>query len=207
MSISKSFIPITGTEMVAGTIRTNTNLTQLFYCIDSKMVDTIRLANNRSSINTSYVYIGIQQDTIRFVSETGILLSTELPAGITQIFGIAYKGNFLGKPGHQVSSRRLVDSCYGVSTNSITVNKDLPQAGTISAGNQSPIFLCPSDGQSDHINFTNVGSSALSYAYLIVNESDTIIDLHTNSLIDFDSYPQGECTVYGLSLIHISKVF
>lgn len=199
VSISKSFIPITGTEMMAGTIRTNTNLTQLFYCIDSKMVDTIRLANNRSSINTSYVYIGIQQDTIRFVSETGILLSTELPAGITQIFGIAYKGNFLGKPGHQVSSRRLVDSCYGVSTNSITVNKDLPQAGTISAGNQSPIFLCPSDGQSDHINFTNVGSSALSYAYLIVNESDTIIDLHTNSLIDFDSYPHGKCTVYGIS--------
>lgn len=199
VSVSKKFVPITGTEIVAGTIRANTNLTQLFYCIDSKMVDTIRLTNNRSSINTTYVYLGIQQDTIRFVSQTGVLISTELPAGITQIFGIAYKGNFLGKPGDKVSSHRLVDSCYGVSTNSITVNKDLPQAGTISAGNQSTLYLCPSDGQSDHINFTNAGASALSYAYLIVNELDTIIDLHTNSLIDFDSYPVGKCMVYGIS--------
>ncbi len=198
-AVTDRFISLSGTEISAGTIRTSNNASQLFYCLDSKNADTMRLVNNGASGNSNYVYIGIQDDTIKWVSVNGVLVSSEIPAGTTQIVGLAYTGNFTGKTGDKVSAKRLVDSCYGVSTNSITIIKENPKAGVVKAGSDDKIYLCPGDGQSDYISFTNQGASLLSYAYLVVNEADTIIQVSYNSLIDFDSYPTGTCRVFGIS--------
>ncbi|MEP7269781.1 MAG: T9SS type A sorting domain-containing protein [Saprospiraceae bacterium] len=199
-SISSNFISLSSNEVVAGNIRTDSNESVFNYCLESKTVDTISLKSNGASANSKYVYIGIQDDVLKFISTTGILISNLLPTGATQIFGIAYNGNFIAQPGDKISQARIVDSCFGVSTNSILINRSSPEAGKITASNGSgSIYLCPGDNQPDFINFSTIEAGPLEYAYIITNMADSIIGISKTALIDFDGYPLGTCKVYGIS--------
>lgn len=196
---SENFIAISGTEISAGSLRTEKGETEINICADSKFMDTIHLIINGASSLTKTAWLGINGDTIQFITDKPQLFSQKLPFGTTKIYTVAYFGSIKGKAGDLISKTRLVDSCFGLSTNFITVNKLKPEAGKIRSGNGNTVYLCPSDNNADIVNFNAIGSNALNFAYLIVNSSDSIVHVSKESLIDFDSYPLGICRVYGIS--------
>jgi hypothetical protein len=197
--LSRNVIHVNNEEIRAGNIRLEQNLAVLDLCLQSQSVDTFKLSVNGSTAGVSYYFIGIKDDTLRFVSKAGQFTSQDCPEGSTQIFGIAFKGNFLALPGDKISAHRLVDSCYGVSTNSILVRKYQPEAGIINANGNTSFYLCPGDGQADFVSLSAVGAAPLSYAYVVTNAGDSIIAVSTQSIFDLDTFPIGLCKIYGLS--------
>jgi hypothetical protein len=200
--LSKNAIQVSSDEIRAGNIRSNKNTGEILYCSTSATIDTIRFSSNGSTNGTSYYYIGIQSDTIRFVSTTGILFSTDILPGHTDVYGIAFKGKFLARAGDKLSTRRLVDSCYGVSSNSISIGKYTPVAGKVTSGaGLSDIYLCPGDGQADFISLSNTDATPLNYGYFITNSNDSIVAFTSSSSVDLDTFPIGLCKIYGISYL------
>ena len=200
--LSKNAIQVSGDEIRAGIIRSNKNSENILFCNSTGSIDTIRFNFNGATTGTSYYYIGIQSDTIRFVSNSGIILSTDILPGHTDVYGIAFKGKFLAQVGDKLSARRLVDSCYGVSSNSIGFGKYTPDAGMVTSGSGlSDIYLCPGDGQADFITLSNIGATPLNYGYFITNSKDSIVAFSPSSSIDLDTFPIGLCKIYGISYL------
>ncbi|MEO5583639.1 MAG: hypothetical protein ABIR66_13190 [Saprospiraceae bacterium] len=199
-SISTNYITISTEEIAGGIIRVNKNIDLIQYCFKSNIADTLRLNSNGSTNGSRSIYIGIQSDTIKFISTTGVILRSMVPVGSTDIFGIAYKGNFLVKSGDKLSASRLVDSCYGVSSNSIRIENFNPLAGTVSSNSGlSDIYLCPGDGQSDIVSMSRNGAVPLPYGYFVTNKLDSILAFTTESNIELDTFPLGLCKIYGVS--------
>ncbi|MEP7321355.1 MAG: hypothetical protein ABI761_05525 [Saprospiraceae bacterium] len=199
-SISTNYVAISTDEIRGGIIRSNKNKDIIQYCLTSNIADTLRFSVNGSTNGSKYIYIGIQDDTIKFISSTGVVLRSMIPAGSTDVLGIAFKGNFLGKAGDKLSSKKLVDSCYGVSSNSIRLENFNPIAGTVSANSgYSDIYLCPGDGQSDIISVSGEGASPLPYGFFITNQKDSILAFTAEPNIDLDTFPLGLCKIYGVS--------
>jgi hypothetical protein len=200
VQISSQFVSIKTEEIQAGTIRTSTGQQVLAYCLEENLPDTIRLQKNGASAEVKYSYLGIRNDTIQFINFSGLLTNKEVPTGTTRVYGMAYKGNLLADAGSRLSTARLTDSCYGISSNFITLQKSAAEAGSIASSNgQSVIFLCPRDGQSDFINLSAQQAGLLSYAYLITDTKDSILAQSAEPTIDLDSFPAGECRIYGIS--------
>ena len=106
--LSRNVIHVNNEEIRAGNIRLEQNLAVLDLCLQSQSVDTFKLSVNGSTAGVSYYFIGSKDDTLRFVSKAGQFTSQDCPEGSTQIFGIAFKGNFLALPGDKISAHRLL---------------------------------------------------------------------------------------------------
>lgn len=198
--LSENVVQVFADELVAGSIKTNRNITLLNYCDTETVPDTVYLSNSGSTQGLKYMYIGIQSDTLKYLSSTGTLISTQLPTGTLQIYGIVYRGNFTATTGSKVSAARLTDSCFNISTNFITIHNYTPDAGSVSTGGGiKEFFLCPQDGQADFISVIPSGEVPLPYAYLVTTSSDSIIAWSTDPSFDLDTFSLGFCKIYGLS--------
>lgn len=199
-SLSENYIQISQDEISGGSIRTNNASNLINLCASSITVDTVILKSNGVGPSVKYKYLFIQNDTLQYISSSGILTSQEVPLGTSTVYGIAYKGSFLGKIGDKISEKRLVDSCYGISTNSVEFRKYKPNAGTVNTGTgQNSFFLCPGDGVPDYINLQPEGAAPLSYAYIVTNQKDSILEISESQSFDLDGFSLGICKIYGLS--------
>ena len=71
--------------------------------------------------------------------------------------------------------------------------------GAIStSNNQSMIYTCPGDGQSDLVVFQNTGSQDTEYTYLVTDQNDVILEIVDGDSFDFENAPIGECHVWGV---------
>ncbi|HNT19326.1 MAG TPA: hypothetical protein PKL70_02790 [Saprospiraceae bacterium] len=197
---SENAIQISSDELSAGTLRTPTGENVLYYCTDDSQPDTVLLTSNGATPGAKYAYLGIQSDTVKYISMDGRIIDVHLPAGTTRVFGVAYRGSLLVKAGDRVSSARLTDSCFSVTSNEVIIYKYAPEAGTLTtSGGQTEFFLCPQDGQPDFITVEEQGAVPLPYAYVITDEADSILAWSYNSSFDLDTFSLGLCRIYGIS--------
>jgi hypothetical protein len=94
----------------------------------------------------------------------------------------------------------LTDSCFNISSNSITVHKYSPLAGSVATGGGiKEFYLCPQDGQSDFISVVPSGEVPLPYVYVVTSEEDSILAWSSDPSFDLDTFSLGFCKIYGLS--------
>jgi len=197
---SQNSIQVFADELSAGTIKTNLNVTLLNYCISESAPDTVFLSTNGATPGVNYIYIGIQSDTLKYISTSGLIINNQIPSGTIQIFGMAYRGNFTALIGSKVSESRLADSCFNISANSITIHKYAPNAGTVSSGGGvKEYYLCPQDGQSDFISVVSSGETPLPYAFVITSAEGNILGWSIDASFDLDTFSLGFCKIYGIS--------
>ncbi len=198
--LSENVILIGSDELSAGTIRTPNGENVLYYCAGSLLPDTTLLSGNGASAGVKYAFLGIQSDTLKYISPDGKFINAGIPNGTTRVFGVAFRGSLTAKIGDRISSVRLSDSCFSVSSNEVIIYKYEPEAGTLSTSEgKNEYFLCPQDGQSDFITLDNSGSVPLPYAYVVTNASDSILAWSTLSTFDLDTFSLGICRIYGIS--------
>lgn len=198
--LSENVIRIGSDELSAGTIRTPNGENVLYFCTGDLQPDTTLLSSNGATAGAKYAYLGIQSDTLKYISTDGRFIDVQVPDGTTQVFGVAYRGSLTAKIGERISTVRLSDSCFSVSSNEVIIYKYTPEAGTLSTSDgQNEYFLCPQDGQADFISLEESGSVPLLYAYVITNAADSILAWSTNSSFDLDTFSLGLCRIYGIS--------
>ncbi len=72
--------------------------------------------------------------------------------------------------------------------------------GAISTStDETMVYTCPGDGQSDLVVFQNTGSQDSEYAYLVTDANDIILEIVDGNSFDFENAPLGECHVWGVA--------
>ncbi|MBK9489874.1 MAG: hypothetical protein IPO07_14690 [Haliscomenobacter sp.] len=80
------------------------------------------------SLGDKFVYL-VTNDANKIIAATSqdSFNFGNLPGGTYRVWGLAYGGQLLAKAGQDIFSDVLADDCSGLSFNSITVNRQIPQ--------------------------------------------------------------------------------
>lgn len=199
-ALSNNFLTIYNTQPSGGMVSTENGETEVFTCPGDGIADIIPF-DSSGVIGANYTYI---------VTDTNnVILS--LPAadeadfdnagvGTSRVWGLAYSGGLTAMVGDTASTALFSDGCFSLSGNYITVNRQVPDGAMVSTGNgDSEAFVCPGDGTADVVNFSNSGSGATPYAYVVTDTNNVILALPASGQYDFDPSPLGICRVWGLA--------
>lgn len=180
-------------------------------CPTDGIMDSISFANNLG-LNTDSAYAYVLTDDMDNIIQvlTGNNFDFEgSPIAITRrVYGVSVEG-FLGYSiGNQVSTI-IGTSCAIVSTNFVEVVMDgcavpviCDSSLVMHSSGTSVLHLCPTDGISDSIDFTNdLGITVDSlYSYVLTNELNEILQVQPTNIIDFEGSPISSIRhVYGVS--------
>ena len=199
--LSNNFVTVTrGEEVDGGTISTEVGLDTVYVCPMDGIPDLVVL--NTTSADTNYVYIITDNEgNIIVPNVIGNVINFDAAGpGICRIYGVSFTGVFNASFGDEVGIDALSTECSAVSTNYITLIREMPEGGTVSTSDGlTEVTIEVGDGISDEITFTNQGASLSQYAYIITDENNFIIGFPDGDTQDFEGLIEGVCRVWGLS--------
>lgn len=171
------------------------------FCVNDGQEDVVSFITGSFSF-ANYAYI--------ITDENGIVIGTEMndfhdfddaPPGVCRVYGISYTGHLIAGEGDDIQVDPLSDDCFDLSDNFITITRILVDGATIfTPGNTTDeVYVCPGDGNADFVGLFNTSTIDEDYKYVITTDSNTVIDVISFNLYDFENLPEGICRIYGLS--------
>ncbi len=158
------------------------------------------VSHTTTAANLSYWYI-ITDDNdniLDFQNSTagGNLDLSAAPAGTCRVWGWSYSGEPVPTVGDPIST--LADgACEAISTDFITVNREVANGGTLDSDFGTDVEICI-DGQPDPITVSHINSTPnLSYWYIITDDADNILTWSTDPVIDLEGAGVGTCRIWG----------
>lgn len=199
--LSSNFVTVTrGEEVDGGTISTEVGLDTVYVCPMDGIPDLVVL--NTTSADTNYVYVITDNEgNIIVPNVIGNVINFDAAGpGICRIYGVSFTGVFNASFGDEVGIDALSTECSAVSTNYITLIREMPEGGTVStADGLTEVEVEVGDGIPDEITFTNTGASMAQYSYVITDADNFIIGFPDGDTQDFEGVVEGVCRVWGLS--------
>ena len=193
--------PITAvkTNLQGGLVRLSNGRNENLQCPTAGASSTLRF-QRIGSLGEKFVYL-ITNNENKIIAATSqdSFNFGNLPGGTYRVWGLAYGGQLLAKAGQDAFNDLLADDCFGLSFNSITVNRQLPKGGSLtllSGGTKT--YVCPSNQQKDSIGWRLQGHQEGAIVYLITSADNTIRAITTETATSFDSLPVGSYRIWGL---------
>ncbi|MEL7120226.1 MAG: T9SS type A sorting domain-containing protein, partial [Bacteroidota bacterium] len=196
-SISSNFITVYREIADGGTVALTDSSTSFANCVGNIVFDVI---HTTTAPNLSYWYIitddndnilGFQNST-----EGNTLDLSGAPEGVCRIWGWSSKGEPAPVMGENISTLSGGD-CESISSNFITVYREIPDGGTVSSNMGMEVEICV-DGTPDPIIVSHTTTAPnLSYWYIITDETDEILAFTTDTIIDLDGAGVGVCRIWG----------
>ncbi|MEO1448192.1 MAG: T9SS type A sorting domain-containing protein [Bacteroidota bacterium] len=183
-----------------GFVSTEDGEYEVFTCPGDGIADIVRFDSTTTQASDNYAYVITDLD--------GVILglppadSADLDGagvGTCLVWGLSYSGNLTAMLGDTATSVALSDSCYELSSNFITIYRELPEAGTVltEAGEDSVNVLLV--GSPVNVAFDSSGTSNSNYLYVVTDPATQILGVSTNGVVDFSGADPGECWVWGLA--------
>ena len=124
-----------------------------------------------------------------------------VPAADYYVFGLAYTGSIVVRPGQNVYSVPLASGSFRRTANRIRVRAEAPRAGVLrTVDGDARVAVCAGDGRPDFVGFRPVGrSGARSYTYLVTDDADRVTRVVRRDYFDFETLGEGEYRVFGLA--------
>ena len=120
--------------------------------------------------------------------------------GTCRIFGISFQNDFLPDFGDNVFGDELSSRCAAVSSNYITVIREVPDGKTVATtAGATEVSLNVADGVADVVDVSNTASEGMPYTYLVTDESNVVLAILTENSFDFEGSPLGVCRIWGLA--------
>ncbi|MCB0651903.1 MAG: T9SS type A sorting domain-containing protein [Saprospiraceae bacterium] len=198
-SFSEGFIAITASNPDGGMVSLDDGSDSYDIC-DGTNADILTF-NFTTSSQAGYTLVQVDENGIILaVLNNNTLPASEVPFGTTYVRGISFTGNGTITAGQDIYSS-LSDDCYEISTNAVTLFKEVYQGGIVSLDNgDTEITLCVANGEPDLLNFVSTGvSGGSSFTFVITDDQHNILDFSTNGSYDFDTAPQGTCLIWALT--------
>ena len=185
-------------------------------CTDDGIADNIGLRTSLTGITLGQDYSFLVTDNNNILQ--AVVNSTSFNFDNTgletqRVFGIHYQGALNAVVGRNITEITAAD-CVQLSSNTafLTINKEscvetfecVSSTVSSTAGGQTTI--CPTDGVSDVISFTNsLGEAPVdNYAYIISDDRDIITQVLTADSFDFEGSGDGTLRVRG---VHFDGTF
>jgi hypothetical protein len=192
-------ITVSRIEFVGGLIRFSTGRSEAFQC-PSTGVSTVAKFQRIGSNGDNFAYLitdpsnKILQVTTRDSFDFG-----NLAGGVYRIWGLTYSGKLLAQVGQQANTATLSDDCFSLTFNFITLNREIPDGGTLKLENgQTQSYVCSDNKKSDLLSWSISGNQQGQVAYLITTPTNGILRVQSVSAFEFDSLPVGDYRIWAL---------
>jgi hypothetical protein len=133
--LSDNFIEVIRDKPNGGNVATASGAIAGTVLVGDGNEDWIELTHSDAS-NSKYTYIVTDdQNKILSIPEANMADFDDAPAGVCRVWGLAYTGMLLAKPGDAAATTTLADDCFDLSDNFIEVTRT---ANTLSGQIKSP---------------------------------------------------------------------
>ncbi|GAB5552509.1 MAG: hypothetical protein Sapg2KO_21000 [Saprospiraceae bacterium] len=175
-------------DNISGTVEINCSL-------DNQTVEII------GTPAEDYVYfVSDENDGILLVQENQLIDFTNFPNGNYQIYGAAFSGTLSLQIGQNARTAKVSEGCFERSANTIQVEKNITQGGTLSGSNGSTtLAACTDDNGQATITLLAQNAFGPNFIFLLTNLQGQILQTNTNSTFTIDFGEADSLLVYGLS--------
>ncbi|PHI18531.1 hypothetical protein CEQ90_17430 [Lewinellaceae bacterium SD302] len=198
--ISDNFITVNREEVVGGTVETVDGETEVLTCPGDGVDDFFSFSSDGAT-GSNFTYVVTDADNIILSIPPGNEANFEgAGVGACRVWGLAYEGNLIAEEGDDAAVVDLADGCFALSSNFVTVNREVPEGGTVATElGETEIATCPGDGNDDIFSFVGTGNSGGDFTFVVTDEDNIIIGLPDGNEINFEDAGVGICRVWGLS--------
>ncbi len=196
--ISSNAIEITKGETNGGSVATSEGLTEEYVCLGDFVADYVSFTTTSTSV-ASYVYLVTDENNIILEITSSFSNFSNAPVGICRVWGLSYTGTLMANVGMDAAISDLSNSCFELSENFITIDRNSTFGGMInSSAGVNPLTLC-TVGDNSELTFTNNSTAQASYAYVITDNANNILEIVDGDSHDFSGAPDGTCRIFGFS--------
>lgn len=200
-ALSTDYVNVVRTVPNAGTVATDAGETEITTCPGDGLSDVVTFASMGADAGANFVYLVTDSDNNLLMVVDGNSTDFEgAGLGICRVWGLSYAGDLLVAEGDNLNTTTLASACFALSDNFITVNRVLPEGGTVQLSTGATMAsVCPGDGVADILRFVSEGASGPNFAFVITDNEGNILGFPASASVNFDEVPPGICRVYGLS--------
>ena len=150
----------------------------------------------------NYFYLLTSQDNefLQSFAASTIVLS-ELPIGNYRIWGVHVLGDLNIRIGDDVTNSSLSDHCFDLSDNFVSVGKIQALGGIISTiDGDDIVYACPGQNNPKITEFETINTQGTGeIAYLLVDSTETVLQILNSPTIDLDTLAIGHYAVYSVT--------
>jgi len=198
--LSDNFVMVTREASATGPISTEAGETSILACPGDAEPDVVVFDSTGTGLSNFNYVVTDENNVIFMVAFTDRINFEQLPEGICRVHGLGYDGIIVASPGDTLGVDPLASGCFSLSTNFVTVTKQLPAGGDIQlVGGGNETTVCSQDGVADVVNYESIGAESQNFVYLITTEENSILAVTEDDNFDFDDAPFGICRIWGLA--------
>jgi hypothetical protein len=196
-SLSTNFGTLLRVPFQGGLVRVSTGGVRLTQCPGES--GTVRFLRGLG-VGTAFVYL-VTDTTNKIIAITpaDTFSFRSFPSGNFRVWSLAYGGQLLAKVGQNAALDKLSDDCWVLSQNFITIQRQIPKGGQISAENiGTQVITCPKNGRPDNLFLLIKGSDQGQIGYVLTDTNNVIRRIVQNPVFDFDTIAPGRYRIWGL---------
>lgn len=202
-NLSDNYVTVIRTEgsgLVLDSVFTIAGETLVYTCPSDDIADeiTFMTANLPADLGFTYVVtddqgtvLGVPAGDSQDFDGTGV--------GACRVYGLLFAGNLLVAPGDNINVGDLADDIHTLSPNYVTVNRDIPNAGTITSDDSDMVQVCVGDESADAVNFDITSASNSLQTLIVLDSEGVILAMPTGPTVDFEDAGEGVCFVFNMA--------
>lgn len=197
---SDTFVEVNNVRVNGGSVFSDTQETVFYTCPADGVPDVISFFNSSSAPDASYAFLFTNEDNIILGLTFQNSFNFDIAGiGVTRIWGVSFTGNFIANFGDNAAEVALSDECYDLSSNFLTVIRDVPAGGTVAtSGGETEILIC--QGIDDPVvSVVNTSASMAAYTYVLTDAFNDILAIEPSGEFDLSDLPEGNYRIWGVS--------
>ncbi len=198
--LSENFITLTKIAVDGGLLFTDFGSDTIYVCAGDDIDDIITLNNSSTANEANYQYLlTTPTNVVLAILPTNEVNFENTGFAELRVWGVSYTGNPLVALGNTLTDVALSDACYTLSENYLTVFRDMPEAGEITAEEgQTDFTICIGAGD-DIVDVVTTSGSNSGYVLILTTINDEVLGIYEGSSIDFNVLDPRIYRIYGLS--------
>ena len=197
--LSANFVTVNSINPDAGMVTTTEGVTDTFLCVTSATNNLLSFISSTSG-GSNYGFVVTDSDNIIVgTANNGAFDFSILSPGLYRVFGVAFGSNLQAPIGSNINSTPLSSTCFGISSNFVSVLRGTADGGTIttSDGASSINFCGPQD--LIPVNLSHLSSFPTPYAYVLTDTDNRVISLLPGGVFSAEGLPVGDYRIRGIA--------
>ncbi|RMF03943.1 MAG: hypothetical protein D6772_01415, partial [Bacteroidetes bacterium] len=199
-ALSESFVTINRNGPQGGSLLWESGETVFRSCTTTEPTDVLTAEVTGADPNSEFVFVVTDENnTIVAIQASADFDLSTLPLGRSVVYGVSYQGALIIDIGDTFIANNPASACSDLSDNTLTIVKRIQNADQVFLTDGSTdVTICVGDGIPDLLTFESSTTSVDTLVFLITNESNTLLDISRDNVIDFDGAGEGICRVWAM---------
>ncbi len=196
--LTTNFVTVNNAAPGGTTISSDSGETAFTLCPGDGIADIVSVSGSGGLPNIAFI-ITDEAGLVLDINTSGEIDFDGAGTGICRIYALSYGADLGISVGENVQEVSF-PACGGLSTDFITVTRQNVSPAIVSTiTGENNVQACPGDGLEDVFIFTNEGSNAPNFVFIITDEANNIVNLPSGNEVNFESFEAANYRVWGLS--------